>query len=241
MTQILHCNYHNYQSSLKFVPIDKFLSRFSPTPLAMENSGSSPHSRGNLSPLRVSGASAHEVMQSAAPEAPVINLECSDDDSVSLNQLLRAPKLPPLPLSPDDPESSSHGDSYDDDYVPSAKSPHSATMSLKKPSSFKFPANHDAPSKSSLASPASLCSPFGRDAKMSFSEALSSLVRTHKRACCWTSGPIFLDLCLSLSDDTTTAVDIVPTLGHRKNPPKSRQDKNCYFFPRNFNKNEAEF
>ena len=179
MTQILHCNYHNYQSSLKFVPIDKFLSRFSPTPLAMENSGSSPHSRGNLSPLRVSGASAHEAMQNAAPEAPVINLECSDDDSVSLNQLLRAPKLPPLPLSPDDPESSSHGDSSDDDYVPSAKSPHSATMSLKKPSSFKFPANHDAPSKSSLASPASLCSPFGRGAKMSFSEALSSLVRTH--------------------------------------------------------------
>ena len=236
----------------------------------MENSASSPHSRGNLSPLHVSGASAHEAMQNAAPEAPVINLASSDDASVntedhvtttvdptnqSPNQLLRAPKLPslplpsddPEPLPSDDPESSSHGDCSDDDYVPPSKSPHSATMSPNKPFSFKSPAKYSALAlapgsrKSSIASPASLCSSFGRDAGMSFSDALSSLVRTHKRACRWTSGPIFVDCCLSLSDDTTTTIDIVPTLGHRENPPKSRHDKNCYFLPRKFNKNEAEF
>ena len=112
----------------------------------MENSASSPHSHGNLSPLRVSGASAHGAMQNAAPEAPVINLASSDDASIntedhvtttvdptnqSPNQLLQAPTLPPLPLPSndpeplpsDDPETSSHGDCSDDDYVPPSKSP----------------------------------------------------------------------------------------------------------------------
>ena len=125
----------------------------------MESFASLPNSRGNLSPLRVSGASTHEAMKNAAPTAPLINLASSDDCSVdaedhfastadSTNQSLqlrpRVPKLPPLPFPPDASESTSPGDSSDDDYVPPAKSPDSATTSPKKLSSFKSPAKHSA-------------------------------------------------------------------------------------------------
>ena len=56
-------------------------------------------------------------------------------------------------------------------------------------------------------------------------------------ACYWTSDPIHRSLLVfALSDDTTTAVNIVPTLlyllDHSKNPLKARHDENCYFLSR---------
>ena len=37
------------------------------------------------------------------------------------------------------------------------------------------------------------------------------------------------------------AVDIVPALGYKKNPPKERDDENSYFLSRHLNKNKLEF
>ena len=200
----------------------------------MEHPAPSPNSGGKLSPLRVSGARAHAAMQNVALEATV-------------------PKIPPLPLPPSDSESS-HGDTSDGDFVLSDQSTDSAVTSPKKTSHLKSPAKHchlkspakhygSAPvsNKSSLASPASLCSPASGAAGLTFSETLSSLIRSQNRACTWPSGPIHIDLCLSLSDNTTVAVDIVPTLGHKKNPPRKRDDENSYFLPHHLNKNEPEF
>ena len=108
----------------------------------MADSPSSPNSGGDLSPLRVSGACAHAAMQNVAPEAPFVNLASSDDGSVDAEPLV--PKLPPLPLSLDDVDSSSrgdpmdsessHGDTSDGDFVMSDQSTDSAAMSPKKPS-----------------------------------------------------------------------------------------------------------
>ena len=85
----------------------------------MDDPASSPNSGGNLSPLRVSGACAHAAMQNVAPGAPVVNLASSDDGSVDAEAIM--PKLPPLPLPPDDFDSSSR------DNGPDSKASHSET------------------------------------------------------------------------------------------------------------------
>ena len=95
---------------LKIDYMQKIPSRLIPhlTPLDMDESASSLNSCGNLSPLEFFGACAPTAMQNVAPGAPIISPASSDDGTVGAEALI--PKLSPLPLPPNDADSSSHGD-----------------------------------------------------------------------------------------------------------------------------------
>ena len=134
--------------TLKLVYTQHCLPRFPPSWLDMNYSTSSPHSRGNRSPLRVSAASARQAMNNEAPGAFLVDLESSDDSSVDSDELTpftldltdqylrqlqkNVHTLLLLPLSLDAVNPSSHGQTSDDDYVPTTKLRDSATTSPKK-------------------------------------------------------------------------------------------------------------
>ena len=148
--------------------------------------------------------------------------------NLSINFENTSPLLIPS-LSPplDDANPFSHNDTSADDFVPSGKSTDSAAMSPKRLRTSSLLPNTapQPPLHTNLLCLFPLLSAllFGCDAGLMFSETLSSLVCSYIRACCWRSSPIFICLCSPLSGNTTTAVNLVPTLCHGKNPPKGRE------------------
>ena len=59
----------------------------------------------------------------------------------------------------------------------------------------------------------------------------------------WPDNTLALVVATSLTDDTPKTIDFSTTVGHGKHAPKvgTRDDTNCYFLPKKFNKNDQSF
>ena len=147
----------------------------------------------------------------------------------------------PSSNSPPSPDSSSHGDESDKDFVPAGSSPRSdssppATPLPPTPAKDFFETEVRVP----RAAP-SPPSPLDTGEPSTYAESLASLARTHQRGCTWHSGPIFISVAVSLADNAQRTINLTPTLGHKKHPPKAPDDLNSYFLPAELNQNNEHF
>jgi hypothetical protein len=76
-----------------------------------------------------------------------------------------------------------------------------------------------------------------------FADAFKQLTSLQKDSKTWETGPTTLVVATSLINDTPKTIDFSTTVGHGKHAPKvgKRDDTNCYFLPKMFNKNDQSF
>ena len=87
--------------------------------------------------------------------------------------------------------------------------------------------------------------PNAGDESKSYEQSLQDLIRLQEDLKKWTSPPILINVAKSLTSDVVIQIDIVETLlgSGGRNVPQSekRNNDNCYWFAKIFNKNTDEF
>ena len=76
-----------------------------------------------------------------------------------------------------------------------------------------------------------------------FADVFKQLTSLQRDSNTWVTGPMSLVVATSLTDDTPKTIDFSATVGHGKKAPKKgkRDDTNCFFLPKKYNKNDTSF
>ena len=74
-----------------------------------------------------------------------------------------------------------------------------------------------------------------------YSTCLAAIFKDHTKLQSWRAGPINFTVSTSLQCNDPMVINLTPTIGHKKHPPKQLDDSTCYFLPCSMNKTDEEY